>query len=245
MKTRSSTEVSQIRRHLHRLKQESWLGSARRWWPNYLFHCTDIQNVVQILKSGELLSRREAKETGQLRVDIAAPEIIDQTEDEWLDYVRLYFRPRTPTQYNNEGFRPKEQWRYGAHCPVPVYFLFDSLSILSRAECRFTDGNLAAGAVPTSRIDQLRQIPFNMVYHDMWFDPSQHSTIVFHRNAEVLVPQRLDLGAVRLICCRSQAEYEALLYLLPPGTRSRWVKRIGVQSRLNLFFNRWTFVEEN
>ena len=244
MSLRSSAELSELKEHLRRLKQEAWLGRARQWWPDFLFHCTDIQNVVNILKSGELLSRIQVQETSQLKVDIASPEIIKQTSVEWQDYVRLYFRPRTPTQYRNEGFRPKEQWGHGAHCPVPVYLLLDAFSVLSRAESLFTDGNIAAGTVPMDSVHQLRTIPFNLVYHDTWFDPPNRSTIVYHRNAEVLVPKRLDLGAIRRICCRSEAEYETLLHLLPPGTRSRWVNKIGVQSPLNLFHNRWTFVQQ-
>ena len=235
---------SEVKSHLSSLKQESWLGSARRWWPDYLFHCTDIRNVVNILNSGELLSRIQARATGQLQVDIAAPDIIDQTSAKWQDYVRLYFRPRTPTQYNNEGFRPKGQWDRDAHCPVPVYLLFDAVSVLSRAECLFTDGNVAASAVPMDSVHQLRQVPFHWVYHDTWFPPSDRSDIVYHRNAEVLVPRRLDLGAVRWVFCRSQAEYETLLHLLPAGTRTRCVKKIGVQPTLNLFHNRWTFVQQ-
>jgi len=35
-----------------------------------------------------------------------------------------------------------------------------------------------------------------------------------------------------------------LLYLLPPNTLTRWVKRIGVDMRMNLFFKRWTFVQD-
>ena len=242
MSQRSAAEISAIEGHLASLKQEPWLGSPRRWWPDYLFHCTDIRNAVRILDSGQLLSRTQAQATGQLQVDIAAPDIIDQTSAEWRDHVRLYFRPRTPTQFNNEGFRPMGQWSQGAHCPVPVYLLLDAKSVLSRAECLFTDGNVAADAVPMESMDQLRQVPFRLVYHDTWFDPPERATIVYHRNAEVLIPQRLDLQTVRWVFCRSPAEYETLLHLLPPGTRGRWVKRIGVQPRL--FYNRWTFVQQ-
>ena len=241
MTRRPSAEITALKRHLSELKRETWLG-PRRWWPDYLFHCTDIRNVLSILNSGELLSRVRAKKTDRLKVDIASPEIIGQTDVEWQDYVRLYFRPRTPTQYNNEGFRPKGQWKYDAHCPVPVYLLLNAVSVLSRAECRFTDGNVAAGAVPMDRIDDLREIPFRLIYHDSRFEPSERSTIVYHRNAEVLVPRRLDLGAVRWIFCRSQAEYNTLLHLLPPGARARWVDKIGV--RQSLFHNQWTFVQQ-
>ena len=176
-------------------------------------------------------------------MDIASPDIIAQTDLEFQDYVRLYFRPRTPTQYRNEGFRPVGQRSYDSHCPVPIYFLLDAVSVLSRSDCLFTEGNVASGAVPGSRIDELVRIPFDLVYHDTWFAPVDRDAIIYHRNAEVLVPQRLILDCVSFIGCRSQAEYETLLQSLPSGTLARWVDKIGVQPGLQLFNNRWTFVE--
>ena len=116
--------------------------------------------------------------------------------------------------------------------------------MLSIADCLFTDGNVAAGAEPSNNIEELKQIPFELVYHDKWFDPVDRATIIYHRNAEVLLPQRLGLDAVQFICCRSQAEYETLLNLLPPGTLARWVDKIGVRPNLRLFNNRWTFVKQ-
>ena len=244
MSQRRRREIGAIRRHLEAIKQAPWMDQARRWWPNHLFHCTDILNVVNILRNGELLSRVQAEETQSLAVDIAGPGIIAQTESQWQDYVRLYFRPRTPTQYRNEGFRPRGQWEYDAHCPVPVYLLFDAISVLSEAESLITDGNLASSCtIPTGSIASFQKIPFNLVYHDTWFDPAEGASIVYHRNAEVLVAKRLGLEAVQMIRCRSQAEYATLLHLLPPGTLGRWVDKIGVQPNLHLFHNKWTFVE--
>ena len=244
MSQRRGRSFRAIARHLEAIRRAPWLDQTRLWWPNYLFHCTDIRNVANILKSGELLSRVQAENAKSLAVDIAGPEIIAQTDSRWHNYVRLYFRPRTPTQYRNEGFRPKGQWEYGAHCPVPVYLLFDAISVLSEAESLFTHGNLASShTMPTKSIASFQQIPFELVYHDTWFDPAEQASIVYHRNAEVLVPKRLGLEAVQMIRCRSQAEYETLLHLLPPGTLTRWVDKIGVQPSLHLFHNQWTFVE--
>jgi hypothetical protein len=133
-----------IRKVLRDLKNAPWLVTARAWWPDYLFHFTDIRNAVSILREGALLSRQEATERGVMVTDNASQEIISQTDDKWQDHVRLYFRPRTPTQYRNEGFRPSDQRELGAHCPVPVYFLFDSFQVLSREDSLFSGGNLAS-----------------------------------------------------------------------------------------------------
>ena len=239
---RPRAETREIRRHLQRLKQQPWLLRHQQWWPDYLFHCTDVRNVASILRSGEMLSRKKVLESRQPHVDIASSEIIAQTDEFWHDYVRLYFRPRTPTQFQNEGFRPPENRPYGVQCPVPVYLLLDAIDVLSGTGVLFTDGNVAAGPTPTDDIGFFKSIPFETVYHDGAFGRDNRGTIVYHRNAEVLVPERLSTNAIRGILCRSQAEYETLLDLLSPGVLHQWVDRIRV--RPGLFFRRWCFLEQ-
>ena len=237
-------DAKEIQEYLATLKKARWLGLARRWWPNYLFHFTDIQNAVKILVRGQLLSRAQLEASGEQFKDAASPDVIEQTDERWKDYVRLYFRPRTPTQYRNEGLRPKSKLELGgAHCPVPIYLLFDSKEVLCRQDTLFSPGNLAAGAEPVGDAKGLKQIRFKQVYHDVWLYPDERSTIIFRRHAEVIVPQRLNLNSLRQICCRSEAEYQTLLYLLPPLTRRRWIQNIIPGAKLNLFFKRWTFVE--
>ena len=241
---RTAPELSKLQEHIESLKGAPWIGASREWWPRYLFHCTDVRNVVNILKSGELLSRIRAQGSGSLRKDIAAPEIIAFTDPAWQDYVRLYFRPRTPTQYRNEGFRPIRERQLGSHCPVPVYILFDAFSVLSRRDSLFTDGNLASSTIPKSKIDELTGMPFEQIYHDSWLEDHEKQRIVYHRNAEVLIPQRLALNSVQRVICRSQAEYQTLLHRLPSKTREQWVQKIGVLPSLALFYAKWNFVEQ-
>ena len=242
--TRTRTEIKEIRQHLDRLKQQPWLLPSQRWWPDFLFHCTDVRNVVNILRTGEMLSRTQALASQQLHVDIASRDIIAQTSETWQDYVRLYFRPKTPTQYRNEGFRPVGQRYHQTQCPVPVYLIIDAMEVLAKTGVLFTDGNVAAGAEPTGDVGFFTTIPFEAVYHSGWYDTSIPNRIVYHRNAEVLAPERLGATAIRFICCRSQAEYDTLLDLLPPGPFSHWVDKIGVRPQLNLFYKEWCFVEQ-
>lgn len=243
MTLRQKPDARRIARFLADLKKAEWLGTARRWWPDYVFHYTDIQNAVSILKTGALFSRVEAQKLGLMDTDNASQEILGTTNNEWKDYVRLYFRPRTPTQFRNEGFRPVGQRWQGAHCPVPVYFLFDSKSVLSHADSQFTDGNLASGPMAFSDAADLEQIPFMHVYHDSSIPDDLKSKIIFHRNAEVVVPKQMDLGALRYIVCRSQAEYETLLHLLPTSTARRWRRNIIKDNKTRLFFKRWAYVQ--
>jgi len=69
MTNRSADDINAIRAQLSELTAAPWLGDSRRWWPNYIFHFTDIRNVVSILREGELLSRHRALETNSLLVD--------------------------------------------------------------------------------------------------------------------------------------------------------------------------------
>jgi hypothetical protein len=210
-----------------------------------LFHFTDIQNAVQIIEQGNLVCRSVLEKKGTMITDNASPDVITNTDPEWKDFVRLYFRPRTPTQYNNEGFRPPELRELGgAHCPVPIYFIFDAPRVLGKHDSMFSAGSLATDTKPFKTAAEFSQIPFQLIYHDKWFDQSEKSTIIFHRHAEVIVPIELDLKFLRYIWCRSQAEYQTLLHLLSPSARLRWDKRIGVGAKPNLFFRKWTFVEQ-
>ena len=243
MTQRSESEISAIRQHIDELRNASWLDRPRQWWPVCLFHCTDITNVVSILNDGELDSRSRITSAGQLPVDIASPQVIASTDPQRQDYVRLYFRPKTPTQFHNEGFRPIGRRAWGSHCPVPVYLLFDALAVLSRADSRFSDRNFSSSyAKVGGDVSFLQQIPFALVYHDTRLDRSE-GYIVQHRNAEVVVPRRMGLGSLRYIVCRSNAEYQTLLHLLPPEILSRWVNRVVYRPKLQLFHRNWTFVD--
>lgn len=232
-----------FRRRLDSLRKRARLG-ARHWWPEYLFHFADISNVIAILKSGELLSRAEIGGQGGF-TDSASPDIIRQTKADWKDYVRFYFRPRTPTLYRNEGFRPGDRRHLGgAHCPVPIYLLFDFESVICREDARFSFGSLARrNAEVFSGAAEFEHMPFELIYHDSRFEADERNQIIFHRQAEVIVPQRMDIQALRLIWCRSQAEYETLRHELPPELWEQWKGRVTARMDYNLFNREWVYVE--
>jgi ssDNA thymidine ADP-ribosyltransferase, DarT len=168
-------DSNKIKEHIARLKGQPWLGPARSRWPDYLFRFDDITSVAKILNKGTLLSRERAIADGLMGMDCASPDVIAHTADKWKRYVRLYFRPRTPMQYNIEGIRPKDRFVQGAHCPVPVVMLFDSVEILTRADTQFSKGNLAAGAAVGDDARFFAGIPFKEVYHDTWLDTTVRS----------------------------------------------------------------------
>ena len=118
--THRKPDADKIEAHLAALRTASWLGAARRWWPQFIFHFTDLQNVVSVLTQGKLLARSRC----EIATDIASADVLANTNDAWKDYVRLYFRPRTPMQWHIEGIRPRGRLTsLKAHCPVPVFLL--------------------------------------------------------------------------------------------------------------------------
>lgn len=230
--------------YIDELKQAPWLDKSREWWPRFIFHFTNLNNALHILESGVMKCRSVLEETGEMATDNASSTVIMRTQDRWKNYVRLYFRPRTPTQHNNEGFRPVGQREMDSHCPFPIYFLFDSKRILVRSDACFSKGSLASGL---TRVDSdfrsFKEIPFKIVYHDSSFEPHERDSIIFHRHAEVVVPDQLDLGALKRIICRSEAEYQTLLQLLSPDARKRWESIIGTSNKA-LFYKKWLFIDK-
>lgn len=90
-----------IKKQIEYLIEQPWLADSQKHWPPHLFHFTNIDNAVSILSDGFLLPRSELEKKGKLKTDIASPGIISETLSEWKNFVRLYFRPRTPMQYRN------------------------------------------------------------------------------------------------------------------------------------------------
>lgn len=238
---RRKMEADRIKEHLQRLGGSPWLGPARRWWPKFLFHFSDLRNVVSILESGRLLPRSQC----EMAVDSASPQVIEQTDERWKQYVRFYFRPRTPTQFHNEGIRPVAQLgALQAHCPMPVFLLFDAIDVLTREDTEFSRGSLAtADSEVGSSADFFASIPFEQVYHASPLSEDEKRKIVFHRHAEAIVPHEVDLSALKWIVCRSEAEFQTLHWSVSEQCWKKWAPMTTFGSRGNLFFRRGTFIE--
>lgn len=231
-----------IREFMANLKEQTWLTPDQRSWPDSLYRFEHVEAAASILNSGVLLSRAEAQRRRWLKRDCASADIINQTPVEWKNYVRLYFRPLTPMQYNTEGHRPAEGYSRGASCPVPVVLRFNAANVLTRGTTRFCDGNLAAARVQVGDDARfLTGIPFELVYHNTWMPNDQKEELTFRRHAEAIVPKELRLSALQAVLCRTTAEMETLLHLLTDETRARWAGCIGTKA--SLFYKHWSFVE--
>lgn len=243
---KNGQKIARLLDHLKALHE----NTERGWWPDFVFHFTDIQNVILILSTGKLYSRNQLDAVGLTYLDAASPSIITHSSEHVKDYVRFYFRPLTPTQFHMEGIRPdSKRWLDSegkpAHCPMPIFLLFDARTILMRSDCEYTDGNFASpSAHKGSTADFLCALPFNEIYHNGWYDKnnSANALISHRRCAEVLIPQEIDLSALRAIACRSEAEKETLLSLLPYDITRKYSQLIRVPN-YRLFNKKWTYVE--
>jgi hypothetical protein len=219
------------------------LPGERAWWPQFVYHFTDVNNAASILKSERLYSRARARKLAFMKNENAALVVIDQTVPEHQEFVRLYFRPRTPTQFRNEGIRPYGQRWQGAHCPVPVFLCFDTVELLSQDGVGFSDGNMGRqGTEFGESLSLFRRIRFEDVFHDSSWTLENGARIKNARHSEVLVRDELPLApGLAMIVCRSSAERQTLLHMLPRTSQVRWEPRMRVDPRF--FYRQGVYVE--
>ena len=241
-------DADAIMAHMRELGSAAWLGPSRDWWPDFLFRTDHVENAADILNCGELLSRAAAEDGSLINKDSGSPSHIAQLGRQHRRMVRLYFRPRTPTQYSNEGFRPIDKIKYDAHMPVPVYLLFNS-SLLSEQGVSFSRGRLTTDSRVGTSAAFLAGMNFKDIYHvgsvGSRGSSVRRSEILNSRHSEVLVQDRLSLDCLRLIVCRSGPERETLLNLLEPAVRARWERKIVEDDGRKRLYHRFgTFISE-
>jgi len=216
----------------------------RSKWPKYLFHHASLANATSILETGALLSRHDA--SGLTHDDAAPAEVIARRTDAH-GYARLYFRPRTPTQYQVEGIR-KTQDCYlndsSNHVPVLYMFMFSAESVLTLPGTQFSNGNMQS---PNSKFDGSEEffnaIPFDKVFHEGSFDQSEKDFILKARCAEVLADSPLLLtDHLKFILCRSEAERHTLFDAYP-NSEAALKSRIRTFTEVGIFQSQFTYVK--
>ena len=130
-----------VEAHIEHWQKELRKGAwrYRQHWPPHLFRHEPLENAVRVMRDGELLSRNQAGRN--IPRDIAPHDIIARREIAHSS-VRLYFRPRTPTQYHIEGIKKQQEYYQERHAPVLIIFIFDIRKILCRPDAQFSDGNM-------------------------------------------------------------------------------------------------------
>lgn len=226
-------------------------GMTSKYWPKYAFHFTDIENAINILKNGEIHSRyhleHDEKNINDMKNDNANSGVIDQTKTEVEKMIRFYFRPRTPTQYYNEGMKTKEEIEnqaFKANCPVPVFFLFDLAGLLKRPGVKFTDCSLALRKEPhyMNTPEEFAKLPFKKIYfnHSMRADmsPKEKKELTDIKQSEIVAEDPVKLDLLRHVYVRSAAEKETLINLLHDNGMYNLDSKISIASRATFFKDR-------
>ena len=211
----------------------------RKHWPHHLFHHAPLENAVAILKDGCLRSRND-KDNSHPR-DVAAPGVID-ARSYAHDRVRLYFRPKTPTQYQIEGIRRKGECKFGdeTHLPLLVMFCLDAKSVLLKPDIQFSNKNMQiASASVGSDQASFSAIPFDKVYHE---GSTSDKSVFDARCAEVMPSSPLKLEeCLHAILFRSHPEMETVLHRLGDDAE-KWKPLCHVSDALKVFQKDYSFV---
>lgn len=220
----------------------------RMSWVRYCYHYSNISNIVSILESGKLYSRNKAINQNIMITDNASEQVIVGTNVDIKNYVRFYFRPKTPTQYNNEGIRNQRTMTVlNAHCPIPVFLLFNLDKVLTEQDCFFCDHSLAINgehklySTPT----ELAAFPFSRIYHDGSFPQERKREIISARQAEIVIMDEFDIDRyLTKIMVRSIAEKEYLIHSLSDEAFAKYGSLIQIDDRKSLFFSKWIYLEQ-
>lgn len=230
-------------------EQVKKLDVNRNWWPKFFFHFTDVHNAARILYDGYIYSRSEAQRRSVMSSDNASTFVIDATRPESKTYGRLYFRPKTPTQYNNEGYKPQtvRNAEINANCPVPVFFLMDANGILQLDGTQFAERGISGNRADIREgIDEYSKLNFDKIYHDGSYDRNVDYDIKEYRHSEIIRHGGFPLEPyLRGLLCRSEAEKDTLLYLLKGYSvrlYNSYHNRIFYKPDLNCFYNNGVFL---
>lgn len=185
-----------------------------KWWAEFAFHYTDMSNAVNILRDGCLYSRIDAEMYGNMSNDNASMQVINMTNSDIESYVRMYFRPHTPTQYHNEGYK-HVRLRYcrdqEANVPVPVFFLFDLASVLEKKGTMFSEKSLAGfGDQLQNGVEAFANLNFQQIYKTGYMEnPNLEKK---YRQAEIVYPGEFPIeDTLCCIVCRNDIERQSLL----------------------------------
>lgn len=230
--------------------QRKKLPKSRNWWSMYFYHFTDIRNALSIIEKGWIYARHKATEDELMRSDNASQAVLSVSSSDIKEYARLYFRPKTPTQYHNEGYKPEvvRQSDLNANCPVPIFFFLDAEKVLLMDGVKFSettcagrnDLNLLSGE------ESFSKLPFDKIYHDQYVDNNSRDDIVKHRQAEIVRRDGICIkDSLKGIVCRTVAEKQTLLYLLKTQYPKKYEAYKGIikyDPSLDMFYNNGIFI---
>ena len=206
------------------------------------FHTTTFDNFIKIMECETLYSRYSLSSKSISYKDISLNEVINQTKKDIIKFVRFYYREKTPTNYDNEGIKPKKVLNSGsnlqAHSPLPVILIFNPNIIYDNPKVRFADGNAAKQKTTLYRsFTDLVNMDWESVFHkNIIMEYEDRSTITNKRNSEILYYDSISTRNIEKIIFRSNADYKRAKLLL--GDDKRYVVNP------EYFFNLWLLIND-
>jgi hypothetical protein len=205
------------------------LALSRDLAKTYLYHITDVSNLSSILANGGLLS--DCALANVAHQVIGYPNIKERRMTQYRvpccgnrfvgEFVPFYFCPRSPMLYTvnrgNTGRPPV--------CQTSIVHLVTTVSVAANQGRAFaiSDGNAGAGYATFSNDLVSLDDPTHLRWADI--NTNEWQGKMHFKQAEFLVADRLDWGAIAYIGCHSAATSAQVLRLLP----QHGSPKVGVQ----------------
>lgn len=212
---------------------ESWYKDEATNTVGLIWHFTDINNMANILSYMQIKAKNLAIKDGLVENDNASEKINSKLTKPWVhDYARFYFRPKTPTQYRNEGIFEKHLagesinhrllnkkgkiWTDDkpAHLPVPVFICFSLKKALNKGG--FITKQSLAGRNTPNNISQILDMNLENFKNNVLHIYRERGSENCEKQTEFIIKNSLNFepNDIIKIIVRSEAEKLALLTML-------------------------------
>ena len=201
-------------------------------------HTTSFENFIKIMQDKILFSRNEIDRKNKHFNDIALQDVIEKTANPVSKYVRFYWRTKTPTNYTNEGLKPRTALikNYSAHSALPVIMIFEPEIFLLNDKVFFTDKN--AGTQDFDIYRNVLDLDFKNIFNNKPkenFDLSEWNKIKKAMCSEILFPTQISTRYIQKVIFRTECDKERAQFILGNN------KNFTVDK--NQFCNEWLYVD--
>lgn len=202
-----------------------------------LWHFTDFSNLQSIFNDGKLSSRNRCIKDNKKFQDGANHDVLDKASDFVHDCTRFYYRPQTPTLFDNEGIKPLE-YQDEIHIPRPVYLLF-KYKLIFLKDTFYSNGNATCSKIDNTE-EFFEQMDWENIFHNTWFVPEDRDKIINKRQAELLSNKPVSLQYLKKIIFRSNADLKQAITIW--GENDKFiVDNSYFSNKNNLYINDWRY----
>lgn len=195
-------------------------------------HTTSFENFINIYKNRKLYSRNYLENNNINFEDIANQDVVNKQKREH-DYVRFYFRPKTPTNYRNEGIKStkslnkticvdlgngtlKDEEYNNQQSANPVVMIFN-YSIAQNENCKYKQSNKINQELVNS-IQKLKN--WDLIFAEgKYEDAIRKEYEKPFRMAEFLYPKFIETKEIKKIVFRSKCDKERAIHILGNDNR--------------------------